>query len=359
MFKHQFQPIALLYLRLILVWIVATLFFNFLRNYGVDPEANIPLKILTIEQVLAINLLFGCLAGLVYTSVELLFDRSYFQQYSYLKILLGKLLLFFFGVKLCMGVGIALALALNSDLVETVDPIEVLRSKRYWVIFSYFIVVASTISFIRMVSYKFGPGMLWNMFIGRYRNPREEQRVFMFLDLRASTTLAEKLGHLQFSSLIQNCFADLTPVIAKHNVEIYQYVGDEAVLSWSMPSGLAENHCIHAYFDFMEVLRNRSEHYEQAFGLQPFFKAGLHLGNVIVAEVGLVKRVIAYHGDVLNTTARIQSRCNELNEALLVSGQLLSYLQPDDRIQTTYLGEEVLKGKKSAIHLHGIRKSRK
>ncbi|MEO0338384.1 MAG: adenylate/guanylate cyclase domain-containing protein, partial [Bacteroidota bacterium] len=202
----------------------------------------------------------------------------------------------------------------------------------------------------------FGPGVLWNMFIGRYRNPREEQRVFMFLDLKSSTTIAEKLGHIKFSKLIQNCFADLTPVVTKHKVEIYQYVGDEAVLSWPLDSGFEKNNCIHCYFDYMDILAAKADYYEKEYGLQPFFKAGIHLGEVIVAEVGLIKREIAFHGDVLNTTARIQSRCNELQQKLLVSDKVLQYLRPDQKIQSQRLGEEVLKGKKLPVVIYGINK---
>ncbi|MBT8234872.1 MAG: adenylate/guanylate cyclase domain-containing protein, partial [Bacteroidia bacterium] len=198
------------------------------------------------------------------------------------------------------------------------------------------------------------PGILWNMFIGRYRNPREELRVFMFLDLRSSTTIAEKLGHIKFSRLIQDCFADLTPVIKKHSVEIYQYVGDEAVLSWPVESGLEDNNCIHCYFDYMEVLASKSDHYEKTYGLQPFFKAGVHFGKVIVAEVGLIKREIAYHGDVLNTTARIQGMCNAFQQQLLVSDHLVQNLQTDDLIQSKRMGDELLKGKKTAVTIHAL-----
>jgi adenylate cyclase len=43
----------------------------------------------------------------------------------------------------------------------------------------------------------------------------------MFLDLKGSTTHAERLGHVQFSELIQDCFIDLTVVI-DHQALVYQ-----------------------------------------------------------------------------------------------------------------------------------------
>ena len=340
---------------MMLIWILAMMLFTFLRNFGVDRVADDhPIWGLKPRQLFSILLLVGAFAGIVYGSVELLFDRSYFQRRSYFRIILGKLVFFFFAVKIMMVIAILATQAFTQAAMEPDEIITILRSKVYWVIFVYFLLVAGVISFVRMVNQKFGPGILWNMFIGRYRNPREELRVFMFLDLRSSTTIAEKLGHIKFSRLIQDCFADLTPVVRRHAVEIYQYVGDEAVLSWPVENGLADNHCIHCYFDYMDVLAAKADHYESTYDLQPFFKAGVHLGKVIVAEVGLVKREIAYHGDVLNTTARIQGMCNALEQELLVSDQLIHQLQPDALIQSKRLVEEVLKGKQTAVTIHGV-----
>lgn len=345
------------YLQMVLTWILAVAFYFFIRNYGLVRAADDPIMSgLSFQQILLMIGLVGTVAGVFYGSVELLFDRPYFQRRSYIRIILGKLVFFFFAVKIMMVIAIFLTQAFSNSVMEPGEIIQILRSKIYWVIFIYFLLVAGIITFVRMVNQKFGPGILWNMFIGRYRNPREELRVFMFLDLRSSTTIAEKLGHIKFSRLIQDCFADLTPVIKKHGVEIYQYVGDEAVLCWPMENGLQNNHCIHCYFDFMDVLTAKADHYESNYGLQPFFKAGVHLGSVIVAEVGLIKREIAYHGDVLNTTARIQGMCNDLQQELLVSDQLMNQLQPDTLLQSIHMGEELLKGKQTAVSIHGLKR---
>ena len=250
------------YLEIIIIWVFAFCLLMFLRNFGTDPVAvENPLRDLDRWQVLTVMLSVGSIAGVMYASVELLFDRPYFQKHSYGRIILTKAVFFFFTVKFMMAFGINLTSTFAGEWMERAEVAVILRSKIYWVIFVYFLLVAAFISFVRMVSQKFGPGILWNMFIGRYRNPREELRVFMFLDLKSSTTIAEKLGHIKFSRLIQNCFADLSPVVTKHKVEIYQYVGDEAVLSWPLDSGFESNHCIHCYFDYMKILADKADYY--------------------------------------------------------------------------------------------------
>ena len=42
-------------------------------------------------------------------------------------------------------------------------------------------------------------------------------------------------------------------------------------------------------------------------------------GVVTATEIGDIKREIAFHGDVLNTAARLEKKCNECNEKLIVT----------------------------------------
>ena len=44
------------------------------------------------------------------------------------------------------------------------------------------LIIISTTQFILQISDKFGPGNLWKFIRGKYYNPREEQRIFMFLE---------------------------------------------------------------------------------------------------------------------------------------------------------------------------------
>jgi adenylate cyclase len=224
------------------------------------------------------------------------------------------------------------------------------------VILAYGTVVAGVFAFLREADRKFGPGNLWRMLRGRYYRPREEQRTFAFLDLQASTTLAERLGHVTYSSLVQDCFRDLG-VVAADRAEVYQYVGDEAVLCWEGESGLTDAACLKACFRFFDRLESRRSHYEQAYGALPVFKAGLNAGTVSVAEVGEIKREIAYHGDVLNTAARTQAKCNEYGESVLITEDLRSALGELAGYDLERMGEVELRGKQQTVALHAVRRA--
>ena len=49
----------------------------------------------------------------------------------------------------------------------------------------------------------------------------------MFLDMKSSTTIAEKIGNTQYFNLISEVFGDITDPILETDGELYQYVGDD------------------------------------------------------------------------------------------------------------------------------------
>ena len=60
------------------------------------------------------------------------------------------------------------------------------------------------------------------------------------------------------------------------------------------------------------------------FGTVPRFRAALHGGSVVAAEIGVDRHKIAYFGDTVNTTARLETLCRDLDEPILISAELLS-----------------------------------
>lgn len=195
-----------------------------------------------------------------------------------------------------------------------------------------------------------------NLLIGRYRKPAEEVRAFMFLDLKSSTTIAEQLGHRLYSRLIQDCFRDLTGTLLKTRAEVYQYVGDEAVLSWPVEVAAADANCLNAYFQFAGLLESRSDYYRSAYGLVPLFKAGINLGQVTVVEVGVLKRAIVYHSDVLNTAARVQALCNEHGKTLLVTQAVKDKLA-DAPFRFEFVGDILLRGKAQPVGVYSVERA--
>ena len=209
--------------------------------------------------------------------------------------------------------------------------------------------------FLLDISDNLGQGVLRNFIMGTYHRPVDEERIFMFLDLTSSTTTAEELGHVRYFAFLNDYFRDLTtPILAAHGV-IYQYVGDEVVVSWERPQGLADGRCIRCFYDCMITIEGRAEYYRQTYGVMPAFKAGMHLGGATVGEIGSIKKEIVYSGDALNTGARIQSLCGTYGEDLLISGDLAEALreagQPVDQRE---IAEVTLRGRQRPVKLFTV-----
>jgi len=224
---------------------------------------------------------------------------------------------------------------------------EFARNFPFWLI-----VLIGTLTTL-FVSDKYGPGVLKKFLLGRYFHPKSEQRIFMFLDLKGATSIAEKLGEHQYFNFIQRVIMDVTPILLDTKGEIYQYVGDEIVVSWSLKNGIKDFNCIRCFQNIREILKELGPLYMDQFGAVPEFKAGLHVGRAIVGEIGVIKRDIAYSGDVLNTTARIQSKCNELGVSLLLSENLLNHF-PKRHLSPKPMGKVELRGKAEALSLYSL-----
>ncbi|MBL3654596.1 adenylate/guanylate cyclase domain-containing protein [Fulvivirga sediminis] len=224
--------------------------------------------------------------------------------------------------------------------------------------FALNVVSWSTISTLTMIilqiNDKYGRGVFFETLLGKYHSPINEERIFMFLDLKSSTTIAEKLGHKRYFKLLNRFFEDVTKAIIEREGEIYQYVGDEVVITWKLEYGVSKANCVRCFFDIEDIIQQKAHKYMEKYGVTPSFKAGLHCGEVTTGEVGTFKKDIIFTGDVLNTTSRIESKCNEFNKRLLISGELALLLPLNDDYEVEELGDLDLRGKRKPVKVHSI-----
>ena len=340
-------------------WFLAVLLFVVLRTVGIQEGADflklghdhIKLDLLTV-------LVGGLILGIAFGILDILLDTEKIRTKSYGFIILVKgifhvaiLILVTYLIVVILSLfesGIALRQAYSFSLYKWTI------SEDFVVALVYLWVVSMIISLIRQVNLKFGPGNLVRFMLGTYHHPRVEERIFMFLDMKSSTTHAERLGHIKYSELIQDCFYDLTDVVIERKVEVYHYVGDEAILTWKISEGLEDANCVKTFFDFEEVLYAKSKYYTKKYGFPPQFKAGVNIGLATIAEVGEIKREIHFHGDVLNTASRLQSECNHYNKRMLISEDLRRRFSDYPDLNFELIGDIFLKGKERKLNIYSV-----
>ena len=206
---------------------------------------------------------------------------------------------------------------------------------------------------ILIINEKYSPGVFLDILRGKYTNPKIESRIVMFIDLKDSTPTAEKLGHALNFEFIRDFIYRVSQAIIEFDGTIYQYVGDEVVCSWLLKPGNTRK-CLDAVIESRKNIQKRSEYFRRKYGLVPEFRVGIHVGEVTVGEIGVVKKDLAMSGDTMNTTARIRSACNELNHHFIVSKAFVDNIDLK-KWQTESLGQVELKGKGSSIELYTLK----
>lgn len=355
-FKSQIEKI----IWITLFWILFSV-FQFLTGYTTLINLEVDLSDLDPVSFLKGSIIIGIIAGILGGSLIVFFWEHWLRTKSYswslINIFWSYTLLFI--VVLIIRDIFSPATRSNISLIHSeswgelwsiLSSLSFIQNYLSWLIVVIFTLIAL------LVNDKYGPGIFLSFLRGKYFHPKREERIFMFIDLRGSTSIAEKLGEDRYFNFIKDVVRDSTPEILKSKGEIYQYVGDEIVVSWKKDTGTLSANCLQCFFDIQKHLLENASYYSKKYdGVIPEFKAGLHFGFVMVGEIGIVKRDIAYSGDVLNTTARIQSKCNELGVNILMSKSLLESLEPvPNAFVPKEIGEMILRGKKHSLMLYTV-----
>jgi adenylate cyclase len=299
-------------------------------------------------------LVLGLGLGLLLALVGHLFDGTDLRLLPFGRIILLKSLLYLGGLGVAAVATNLLFLAFLFSLTELKEIWGIMSPSLLAGLLGWSVVSIVGVNFLTEVRRKVGPGSLWALLTGRYHRPREEERVFLFLDLKGSTRIAEALGNVRYSEFLRRVYHDLTEIVLAHEAEIYQYVGDEVVLTWRVGKAPAEIRSLRAFFAFREKLEGKRARYMGSFGVFPEFRGGVEAGMVTATEVGDIKRDIAFHGDPLNTAARLLELCREYGRSVLVSGRVREAIRADPSLATDLHGEVTLRGKREPVVVYGV-----
>jgi adenylate cyclase len=338
-----------------LAWTVVDLFLYF-RNVSSGSDMDYPYQ----ENILSAYLLR---AG-IFLAVSFLMSWLLLRE---LKIIFkNRSLLFGWGLKallllLVAFVAMVLIFFLHFIIIKGATLNEAGNQFRHYFLHTNFVsngllfwlVMLLSALIIIEIDQKYSPGVFWEILTGKYLKPKNEKRIIMFLDLKDSTPIAEQLGHEDYFLFIRDFIYYVSKAVLENNGMIYQYVGDEVVVTWPYKrSNVLKS--IQAVIASRKAMQQKSDYFRRVYGVTPEFRVGLHAGDVTIGEIGIIKKDIAISGEAMNTAARIRSACNELNQKFVVSkeyfdtGILKSW-------QGESLGEVSLKGMDESIELYALK----
>ncbi|SHG30641.1 adenylate/guanylate cyclase domain-containing protein [Flavobacterium defluvii] len=301
------------------------------------------------------KMLLGTVIGIFIGFIIIIFEKSFvfLNQYSFVKTLILKTLIYSIGVLVFLLL-FAVAFIRISEHLSYQEAFHSYISERILDDFLFSIWASVFLLLFLEISSLLSSNFFYKYFTGKYHRPIQEERIFMFVDVKSSTTLAEKLGDILYSSLLQDLFNDFTDAILASRAEVYQYAGDEIILTWKSAKGIKENRCLFCFYLLKQSIKNKQEYYLKKYNTVPKFKAGMHIGTAVTTWVGKVKKEIVYHGDLLNTASRIQCKCNELNHDFVISETMKNELLENNSIKYTQQGEISLRGKAKPMQLFTV-----
>jgi adenylate cyclase len=235
-----------------------------------------------------------------------------------------------------------------SKLYSDIFSLRVLRLVIVW----YFIVTAT--SFLLDVSETYGVDRLKRILGGKYHTLVKEERIFLFLDLKSSTKIAEQIGEERYFKMLRFFYKLANVAVLNNRGEIYQYVGDEIVISWDKKLGLKNGNCLNCFFAIKKIVAENGSAFMEQFNTIPDFKCAIHTGTIASGVIGTVKRDIVYSGDVLNTTARIIALCNHYGKSLMISEDLYNHVEHFESYHFEFVDDPVLRGKKEKTGLYAV-----
>ncbi|MDH3649536.1 MAG: adenylate/guanylate cyclase domain-containing protein [Saprospiraceae bacterium] len=301
----------------------------------------------------------GMLAGLVVAILELGVFAGALRKKRFINLLILRTTLYFVLLTflILQVLIISRMIRLEQSYTEVLfDPAfqHYVFKEDFPIVVVYTMVLAFSINFVRMISRKMGQGMLLSYLTGTYRRPVDQERIVMFMKLKNSQGISEQLGSLDFYRFLNDFFYDITESIIVHKGIIYEYVEDLIVVTWSVDQGCTHSNCVRTFFHAIEELEFRKESFFAKYNIIPIPFAAFHYGHVIRSEIGDVKSEIVFHGDVMNTTARILEKCSGLKADLLISTQLANKLDLPKIYQSISRGKVKLKGKEESLELNEI-----
>lgn len=185
-----------------------------------------------------------------------------------------------------------------------------------------------------------------------------KQITIMFMDVRDFTPISEGLTAVELVEFMNALLSALTDAIQSELGTIDKYIGDSIMAFWNAPLDIADHPrraCL-AALKMREVLANLNSN--DAFGFRDRdlsavkIGIGLHTGEACVGNMGSLRRFnYTAMGDVVNTSARIESSCKAVGMDIVVSEEIVRAVPGLAFLEA---GAMPLKGKARPLKLFGL-----
>jgi class 3 adenylate cyclase len=182
-------------------------------------------------------------------------------------------------------------------------------------------------------------------------NSVEKELTIMFSDIRAFTSISEKLSPTEAFDFINDFFRNMAPIISKHNGFIDKYIGDGIMALFPHTADDA----LLAGKAMMEELIRFNKKNEKAGKPLVAIGIGLHTGSCILGTVGEPRRMdTTVIADSVNLAARIEALTKFYKTPFIISEETHSRISSEQRPYMRFIGEARVKGKSIKTQLYKV-----
>jgi adenylate cyclase len=155
----------------------------------------------------------------------------------------------------------------------------------------------------------------------------EEYVVAMFVDMRGSTALGERVLAYDVVFILNRFFTELSSALTASHGHYAQFAGDGLMALYGLEPERKSRACTDALAGAQEMFRrieNLNQQLQREFGETVQMGIGIHGGDAIVGTMGPPKTpLLTAVGDNINIAARLESQTKVLGCDLIVSVQTL------------------------------------
>lgn len=179
----------------------------------------------------------------------------------------------------------------------------------------------------------------------------------LFVDIRNFTKIAEELPPQEVTSVLNEYFSVIEPIIGKYNGIINKYMGDGALVLFGEPIK-NDLHALNSIKCGLEIIKKVQILKEKLLSEgKPKIDIGIgvNTGEVFAGNIGTEERFeYTVIGDNVNLAYRIEAYNQILKTQFLISEYTYEYLK--DKIDVVKLSEVKIKGKSKPIDIYEVLK---
>jgi adenylate cyclase len=184
-----------------------------------------------------------------------------------------------------------------------------------------------------------------------------QQIAIMFSDIRGFTSFSENHYPYDVMHILNRYLYGVGESIHRHEGYIDKYMGDGVMALFGLNGAgpyEASRQAVLAAIDMIEELNDFNVYMREQFNETFNIGIGIHVGEVVVGEMGHPKRrQLTALGDVVNTASRIESATKTFGAHILVSEEVCTHVI--DLIEVGQVVTANLKGKSKPLLLSEVK----